>query len=617
MESKGPLVLGVSALYHDSAAALVRGDKIIAAAQEERFTRVKGDDALPVNSMAYVLAEARITPTDLDAVAFYEVPHAKLERLVTSYPAFGKRSISTFSKGFSNWTATKFDVRSLLRHELGIKKTPVYFLDHHLSHAASAFYPSPFHEAAVLTIDGVGEWATTTISKGSGASLLPLKQIEYPDSIGLLYSAFTAFCGFKVNSGEYKLMGLAPYGTPRFSQLILDEILTVENDGSYRMNPAYFDYVHGDRSFSEEFENLFRTQPRKPESDLTQVHADLAASIQEVTNLVVIALARQAKELTGSQSLVLAGGVALNVVAMGKLESSKLFERIWIQPAAGDAGGALGAALQVSHSEFGATRKASAQDSMQGSFLGPQPRDFSPSPERALENQGLVSVEMSVIALANQVARRLSEGKIVAVARGRMEYGPRALGSRSILAPATDPEMQSKLNLRIKFRESFRPFAPMVLEEDFFRYFISDQAVISPYMLKTYYVRNEIRRQGTNPDQEFGISRINQIRSAIPAVTHLDFSARVQTIDSSRNPFIYRVIRRYKEITGESIIVNTSFNVRGEPIVCSSEDAVRCFLLTEIDDLLLDDHYIMREQQTRRMPTPDDIMRNLEQYGLD
>lgn len=614
---KPPLVLGISALYHDSAAVLLSGSRILAAAQEERFTRKKADEDFPVNAIAYVLGEAGIIPDDLDAVAFYEKPELKLERLVSSYPAFGAAALPTFLRGLSGWLTNKFDVSALIRKELDTKTVPTYVVDHHMSHAASAFYPSPFKSAAILTIDGVGEWATTTISAGSGKYINPVKQVEYPDSLGMLYSSFTAFCGFKVNSGEYKLMGLAPYGSPRYVNQILDEVLWLRDDGSFSLNPMFFSYSSKESSFSHRFEELFGVPPRSPEADLTQVHADIAASIQAVTNQAVISLAKSAKSVTGQNNLCLAGGVALNVVSMGALEREEIFDSTWVQPAAGDSGGALGAAFFVSLNKLGQNRELDESDLMGGAFLGPSPDSFRVSSSQALDAENLFGVLKSDEDLALAVATRLSQGKIVAIARGRMEFGPRALGARSILAPATDRNMQSKLNLKIKFRESFRPFAPMVLEEDFDGYFDGGPNVVSPYMLKTFYVKELRRLEKLNDRERFGVQMINQARSDIPAVTHLDYSARVQTIDTKRNPFLHQVLSHYKKLTGFSVIVNTSFNVRGEPIVASASDAVRCFLLTEIDDLVVGNFYVRRDEQTRQMPSASQIREFLEGFDLD
>lgn len=594
-----PYVLGISAYYHDSAAALVCNGKIVAAAQEERFTRRKGDDRFPTNAVDYVLAAADLLPDDLAAVAFYDSSLLKLERMLSTYLVGSPRSARAFLVAMRAFLPEKFSVEKQIQHELG-KNVPIFIGHHHLSHAASAFFPSPFEESAILTVDGVGEWTSCSVGHGRGSNVSLVEEIEYPNSLGLFYSAFTLFCGFKINSGEYKLMGLAPYGQPRFKDAISSDVLYLADDGSFSLNPAYFGYFDGLRSFTPALGDLLGVEPRTPESPLTQEHADIAASVQAITNDVVVSLARRAQRVTGSRNLCLAGGVALNVVAMGILERSGEFDGVWIQPAAGDAGGALGAALWVSHTEFGAHRIPALADAMGGGFLGPAPSEGTTSSEDALTEAGLNGQRLNDDDLAASVAQALADGLIVGVARGRMEFGPRALGHRSILADPRLPDMQTRLNLKTKYRESFRPFAPIVLEEDAAEYFEMEADTASPYMLKTFPVRAELRRETmamAASDAQLGFDRINEVRSAIPAVTHLDYSARVQTVDAVRNPFMHDTLRSFREITGCSVLVNTSFNVRGEPIVCSAEDAIRCFLLTDIDVLVVDNFFILRSEQ--------------------
>jgi len=594
--SEQPLILGVSAYYHDSAAALVRGSEIVAAASEERFTRKKGDSDLPLNAIEYALKVANAAPEDLAAVVFYESPFAKLDRLLATQLVGDLKTLPTFVNSMRTWLPNKLWVESHLKGVLG-KKTNVLFSDHHLSHAASCFFPSPFNEAAVLTVDGVGEWSTTTISHGSGSDLQMIEHIEYPNSLGILYSAFTLYAGFKINSGEYKLMGLAPFGKPVYAERILEELIYLDSDGSFSLNPEYFSYFGGMRTYNRKFEELFGFPTRAPDSQLEPHHADLAASIQFVTNQAMLGLARRAKTATGSSSLALAGGVALNVVSVGELERSGIFENVWIQPAAGDAGGALGAALWAAHELYDAPRVVNPEDSMQGAFLGPRPGDCDVTVEKAVSDYGLVTSELEENELAEFVAEKIAEGLVVALARGRMEFGPRALGSRSVIADARDPEMQSRLNQKTKFREGFRPFAPLVLTEDADKYFDTGSS-ISPYMLKTYPVKESIRTELVESGETNPFNRVREVRSTIPAVTHVDYSARVQTVDSERHPFLHGMLQKFKDITGCSVVVNTSFNVRGEPIVCTAVDAIECFLATDIDVLVLENHVIERGTQS-------------------
>ena len=592
-------ILGISAFYHDSGVALIKNGEILGAVQEERFSRVKGDSSLPEKSILYLLKSNNIKPEDIKEVVFYESPFIKFDRLISTQLIGRVASLPNFVKSMATWLPDKLWVEKKIKKLLG-KQIKVSFLDHHLSHGASAFYPSPFTNSAILTIDGVGEWSTSTISYGEGSAIKMLKQIEYPNSLGLLYSAFTVLCGFKVNSGEYKLMGLAPYGNPVYKDIIFEKVVNLNKDGSFSLNPEYFSYFSKGKTYNKKFEDLFGVKTRRGEERLTQVYCDIAASIQAVTNEVVLALASQAKVLTNSNNIVLAGGVALNVVTIGALERSGLFDGIWVQPASGDAGGSLGAALWLSYNKFNIKREIKQEDSMKGSFLGPFPGEVDVESLEILNQYKLIYHELRDDELAFRIAEEIANGKVVSVAKGRMEFGPRALGSRSVLADARDTEMQKRLNLKTKFREGFRPFAPMVLEEDFNNYFNGD-SVTSPYMLKTYPVNESIRVTDLNENPNFEkldlFEIVSRKRSSIPAVTHIDYSARAQTIDQSRNPFIYQVISNFKKITGCSVIVNTSFNVRGEPIVCSSRDAIECFIQTDIDVLVLDSYIIVKNEQ--------------------
>lgn len=594
-------VLGISAQYHDSAAALVVDGEIVAAAHEERFTRIKGDPSVPENAIRYVLRTAGLGPSALSAVVFYESPFAKLDRIVSTQFVGKPSGIRMFAHSIGSWLPQKLWVARTLRDFLG-GDVPVLMGDHHLSHAASAFYPSPHASAAILTVDGVGEWTTTSISHGTADGIKMIEHIEYPNSLGMLYSAFTLYCGFKINSGEYKLMGLAPYGSPRFVSRIFDEILYLSPDGSYSLNPEYFAYFTSPKTYNDRFEELFGAPTRKPDEPLVQHYADVAASIQAVTDKVMLALASRAKEQTGETSLCLAGGVALNVVSVGKIEQSGLFDSVWVQPAAGDAGGALGSALWASHSVLGVSRKVEARDSMQGSMLGPTPSEVDEvDSSAALDAYGLVSQELDDSELARAMAEELASGSVVAIARGRMEYGPRALGCRSILADARDPSMQLRLNMKTKFREGFRPFAPIVLAERASEYF-DTSGHDSPYMLKTYKVHEHLRRPVDPVEVPDDGSRFyhlaKQVRSSLPAITHQDYSARVQTVSADRHAFLHAVLEEYFAKTGCAVLVNTSFNVRGEPIVASAVDAIECFLHTDIDVLVLENRLIRRLGQS-------------------
>lgn len=604
-------VLGISAFYHDSAAALLIDGEIVAAAQEERFSRKKHDAAFPVNAVRYVLEEAGLQLEDISVIAFYDKPYLKFERLLETYHAFAPRGLRSFLSAMPVWIKEKLFMRKMVwdaLEEINGKKLPVrpqlLFPEHHLSHAASAFYPSPFQEAAILTIDGVGEWATTTIGKGSGNEISMLRELDFPHSVGLLYSAFTYYCGFKVNSGEYKLMGLAPYGNEtgervsRLKELIFAELVDLRADGSLLLNMAYFDYATGLKMCRDDrWHALFGIPKRKPESELGQEYMDMALAVQQVTEEVVLRLARTAREITGCKNLVMAGGVALNCVANGKLQRAGIFDAIWIQPAAGDAGGALGAAYAAQYIWDQQSRPApvTAGDAMRGTYLGPEfsSREIVRMCRKYQAVAFHVEEEQTLYA---KVAGLLAEGHIVGWFQGRMEYGPRALGNRSILGDPRHPEMQKKLNLKIKYREGFRPFAPSVLVEDVQEYF--DLQGISPYML----LIDAVKKQRCKPlpdgyDAMEMYERLYHLRSDIPAVTHVDYTARIQTVHKETNPRYWGLINAFKGKTGYGLVVNTSFNVRGEPIVCTPADAYRCFMRTEMDWLVINDFLFKKEEQ--------------------
>ena len=593
-------ILGISAFYHDSAAALLNDGEIVAAAQEERFTRKKHDPAFPGNAIEYCLGEAGIGWQDVAHVAFYDKPFLKFERLLETYVSFAPRGFESFRMAIPVWLREKLFLKDLLVKELR-RHAPdqgwdsrLRFSEHHLSHAASAFFPSPFEEAAVLTMDGVGEWATTSLAIGRGNTLEVLKEIHFPHSLGLLYSAFTYYTGFKVNSGEYKLMGLAPYGEPRYVGKIFDHLVDLKADGSFRLDQSYFNYCTGLTMTGPKFHELFGGPPRAANEALTQHHMDLAASIQAATEKIVLQLARSIRAETGMCNLCLAGGVALNCVANGKLLRDGQFDNIWVQPAAGDAGGALGAALAVHHIHLGQSRSADGSDKMRGSYLGP---DFAQADiERRLTAAGAKFQVLADAELYQAGATALAEEKALGWFQGRMEFGPRALGGRSILGDARSPAMQSVLNLKVKYRESFRPFAPAVLREDVADWFELDGD--SPYMLLVADVVERRRRQMSEAEQKlFGIEKLNVPRSDIPAVTHVDYSARIQTVHAATNPRYHALISAFKQQTGCPVIVNTSFNVRGEPIVCTPEDAFRCFMGTEIEALAVGNCFLKKEDQ--------------------
>ncbi len=594
-------ILGLSALYHDSAAALIVDGRIVAAAQEERFTRKKHDASLPTQSIQYCLDHAKLSAADVDVIAFYEKPFLKFERLLETYAAFAPRGFSSFRRAIPVWVKEKlFQKDNLIQYLKTFDPnvdwaSRLIFSEHHLSHAASAFFPSPFEDAAVLTMDGVGEWATTSLAHGTGNKLAVQQEIHFPHSLGLLYSACTYYTGFRVNSGEYKVMGLAPYGRPQYAQTILDNLIDLKDDGTFRLDMTYFDYATGLTMTNSRFDALFDGPPRDPETTIGQREMDLAASIQAVTEEVVLRLARGIKKDTSAKNLCLAGGVALNCVANGKIQAEDIFDRVWIQPAAGDAGGALGAALVAHHLHHDGERAPTDQgDSMAGTYLGPE---FDQADiEQRLTTAGAVFERLEDSALIERTADALANNKGVGWFQGRMEFGPRALGARSILGNPTSPETQRTLNLKVKFRESFRPFAPAVLREDVSDWFELEDD--SPYMLIVAPVENEHCLPLTRQDLERrGTDRVNAQRSTIPAVTHVDYSARVQTVHKETNPRFHALISAFKEKTGVPIVVNTSFNIRGEPIVCSTEDAFRCFMATGLDLLVIGDCVLEKANQ--------------------
>ena len=598
-------ILGISAFYHDSAAALIQDGNIIAAAQEERFSRIKHDERFPKNAIKYVLEEGKIKLSQVDYIVFFEKPFLKFERLLETYLAFAPKGFKSFSLAMPIWLREKLFQKKYLfdclqKLDKNFKETKkIKFSEHHYSHAASAFYPSPFEEAIILTLDGVGEWATTTVAHGKGNNVTMLKEIYFPHSLGLLYSAFTYYTGFKVNSGEYKVMGLAPYGKPIYKDLILDNLIDLKDDGSFKLNMSFFNFATGLTMTNKKFDNLFG-QPAKTKEDelLTQFHMDIASSVQAVTEEVVLRLTKEIAKEYNVKNLCMAGGVALNCVANGKILKNKIFENIWIQPAAGDAGGSLGAALAYWHQELGNKRKTNPKDSMKGSYLGP-------SFENSVIEKELISLKAtfkkhSEEDLTNILAKKLSAEKTVGWFQGRMEFGPRALGARSILADPRSEKMQKELNLKVKFRESFRPFAPSILSEDATHWFDIDKS--SPYMLLVADIKKDIQIPMTNEQEQlFGIEKLNIKRSKIPAVTHVDYSARIQTVHQTTNPRYYKLIKKFKEITGYPVLVNTSFNIRGEPIVCSVKDAFRCFMGTDLDILVIENFILVKSEQNESL----------------
>ena len=608
-------ILGISAFYHDSAAAIIKNNEIIAAAQEERFSRKKHDPRFPFNAINYCLAEAFIESEDIDMVVFYDHPVLTFDRLIKNFITAGEKGYHTFEEAIKSSLGIKWWVDDYVKKALGTtgKENKTFFCGHHMSHAASAYYPSPYKDAAIITVDGVGEWQTTTLGFGKGEDIKLLKEINYPHSLGLLYSAFTHYCGFKINSGEYKLMGLAPYGKPKYTEVILNNLIDIKEDGSYHLNLQYFGYIDSRRTINEQFEQLFGGVARNPESRITQKEMDIAASIQKVTEDAMIKLARHIKAMTGSDNLCMAGGVALNCVANGKILRENIFKNIWVQPASGDAGGSLGAALLASYTHYGFKKPEinSKMDLQKGSYLGPS---YSSNEIEAFLNRNLYAyLKFESIEERNRkLAKELNEGKILGYFDGRMEFGPRSLGSRSIIGDARNKDMQSKMNLKIKFRESFRPFAPAVLIDDVDKYFELHQP--SPYMLLVAPVKEERRIPvEKNNETDDMIAIINQKRSDVPAITHVDYSARIQTVHKETNPNFYGLIEAFKDLTGSSVVVNTSFNVRGEPIVCSPMDAYVCFMRTDIDILIFENYVLYKNHQT---PLPNDENWKSE-YELD
>jgi len=587
-------ILGISAFYHDSAACLVRDGNITSAAQEERFTRKKHDSAFPINAINYCLQDSNLTVENLDYVAYYDKPFVTFERILETYLSYAPFGIKSFVKALPLWIKKKLWMKEVIKKELAYDGI-IVFPEHHESHAASAFYPSPFQEAAFLTMDGVGEWTTASYGVGKDNNIEILAEIKFPDSLGLLYSAFTYFTGFKVNSGEYKVMGLAPYGKPVYKDIILQELIDLKEDGSFKMNMDYFDYCAGLKMTNGKFNKLFDGPPRKPESKLTQREMDIARSVQEVTEEAVLRIGRHIRKETGQKQLCLAGGVALNCVANGKLLREGIFENIWIQPAAGDAGAALGAAMFAWYKYLGNDRKADGKkDSQKGSYLGPK-FDNTYIADYLKRNKIPYS-ELSEGELPGKIADVIAGGKVVGWFQGRMEFGPRALGGRSIIGDARSPKMQETMNLKIKFRESFRPFAPSVILERVSDFFELDRE--SPYMLLVAPVKKEIRREMTAEEESrFGLDKLHVVRSDIPAITHVDYSARIQTVDGEHNERYYKMIKKFDEKQGCPVIINTSFNVRGEPIVCTPEDAYLCFMRTNMDYLILENYLLDKKDQ--------------------
>ncbi|MFA7001802.1 MAG: carbamoyltransferase [Candidatus Omnitrophota bacterium] len=603
-------ILGISAYYHDSAAALIDNGDIVAAAQEERFTRKKHDHSFPTHAIEFCLRQAKITGRELDYVVFYEKTFTKFERLLETYLTFAPAGFRSFVMAMPLWIKEKLWIKSLVEEEIGFSGR-MLFPEHHESHAAAAFFPSPYPEAAIITADGVGEWSTASYGVGEGNRIKILADIRFPHSLGLLYSAFTYYAGFKVNSGEYKLMGLAPYGEPKYKDLILKNLVDVKEDGSFRLNMDYFDYCAGLTMTSARFHDLFGGPPRKSESKLTQRDMDIAKSIQDVTEEIMLKTARHVHRVTGKKNLCLSGGVALNCVANGRILREGPFEKIWIQPAAGDAGSALGAALYAWYQYLGHPRKADGiKDAMKGSYLGP--RYENDEIEKFLKAKGISYAKYPDEVLAGKVADLIASERVIGWLNGRMEFGPRALGARSILGDARSPKMQETMNLKIKFRESFRPFAPSVMREKVADYF--EMTCESPYMLLVTGVRKAIRREMTSAECGlFGLQKLNAVRSSVPAVTHVDYSARVQTVTEEQHPVYYRVLKELNDRHGCPVLINTSFNVRGEPIVCTPEDAYRCFMRTNMDYLVLGNCLLEKKEQK---PLDKDVDW-LKEYELD
>lgn len=607
-------LLGISAFYHDSAAALIIDGKIIAAAQEERFTRIKHDSEFPINAINYCLKQGNLTPQDLDGVVYYEKPIVKFERILETFFDYAPSSLINFIHAMPVWLNKKLfipkQIDKAFNNELNC---PIYFTTHHESHAASAFYPSPFKKAAFICLDGVGEWDTTTWGIGEDNRLTFKQKIEFPHSLGLLYTAFTGYLGFKVNSGEYKVMGLAPYGNPIYKDLILDKLVKIKPDGSYRLNMEYFGFCNSDYMYNKKFCELFGMEPRKSESELTQKHMDIAASLQEVTEQIILNIANHVYEETGLENLCLAGGCALNCVANGKIVKNTKFKNVWIQPASGDAGGALGAALSAYYNVFNQERILNGEDSQEGSLLGcsfkdEEIKEYLDS-AKAVYHQYETSAEV-----AQLVAKYISDGKIVGHFAGRMEFGPRALGNRSIIADARNVEMQKKLNLAIKKRESFRPFAPSCLEDDMEKYFDFHHDLKSPYMLITAPISDDIKLELTEEEKNYdGLMKLKAKRSKLPAITHVNYSARIQTVSKEVNERYWNIINEFKKLTDYGVIVNTSFNIRGEPLVCTPENAYKCFMFTEMDILVLENFILFKEEQ----PKIEGIEEYQKQFTLD
>ena len=598
-------ILGISAFYHDSAATIIKDGKIISAAQEERFTRKKHDSGYPYNAVQFVLNNSNLKLDDIESIVFYEKPFLKFERLLETYVANAPKGFLQFSKAMPSWLREKLFQKNLLinylkKHDKNfVNSKKIFFSEHHLSHAASAFYPSPYDEAIILTADGVGEWATTTVAVGKKNKLDIKKEIHFPHSLGLLYSAFTYYTGFKVNSGEYKLMGLAPYGEPKYVNLIYDKLIDVKDDGSFRLNQDYFNYATGLTMTNEKFDNIFGKKPRDSKKDkITEFHMDIAASIQKVTEEIMLKICKSLKNEYKIDNLCLAGGVALNCVANGKILKSKIFKNVWIQPAAGDAGGSLGAALAYWHVQLNKNRDTSHKDVMSGSYLGPSYTDEQI--KQSLDKIGAKYKLLDEQSLIDKTADDLSKGHAIGWFQGRMEFGPRALGSRSIIGDPRSPDMQRNLNLKVKYRESFRPFAPSVLREDLKNWFELDND--SPYMLIVAEVKKEIQKEMNEQEKKlFGIEKLNIKRSVIPAVTHVDYSARIQTVHEETNKKYHDLIKKFKEKTNCSVIVNTSFNVRGEPIVNTPEEAFNCFMGTELDNLAIGNCYLIKTEQDKSL----------------
>ena len=598
-------ILGISAFYHDSAATIIKDGKIISAAQEERFTRKKHDSGYPYNAVQFVLNNSNLKLDDIESIVFYEKPFLKFERLLETYVANAPKGFLQFSKAMPSWLREKLFQKNLLinylkKHDKSFANSKkIFFSEHHLSHAASAFYPSPYDEAIILTADGVGEWATTTVAVGKKNKLEIKKEIHFPHSLGLLYSAFTYYTGFKVNSGEYKLMGLAPYGEPKYVNLIYDKLIDVKDDGSFRLNQEFFNYATGLTMTNEKFDNIFGKKPRDSKKDkITEFHMDIAASIQKVTEEIMLKICKSLKNEYKIDNLCLAGGVALNCVANGKILKSKIFKNVWIQPAAGDAGGSLGAALAYWHIQLNKNRDTSHKDVMSGSYLGPSYTDEQI--KQSLDKIGAKYKLLDEQSLIDKTADDLSKGHAIGWFQGRMEFGPRALGSRSIIGDPRSPDMQRNLNLKVKYRESFRPFAPSVLREDLKNWFELDND--SPYMLIVAEVKKEIQKEMNEQEKKlFGIEKLNIKRSDIPAVTHVDYSARIQTVHEETNKKYHDLIKKFKEKTNCSVIVNTSFNVRGEPIVNTPEDAFNCFMGTKLDNLAIGNCYLVKSEQDKSL----------------